>query len=103
MTEGKKSLSDGSIFAGHCVNAMNKDVCHFIGRVWSSEQHSRSKHVKKMPDLDNLIVHCIANDLINRRMMGNQRGLGEEPPVQQPSGYKGVGGSGVAGGGGRDQ
>lgn len=34
-----------------------------------------------MPDWDNLIVCCVANDLINKRMMGNQHGLGEEPPV----------------------
>lgn len=49
----------------------------------------QSEQMRKMPDWDNLIVHCIANDLINKRMMGNQHGLGEEPPVWQPSGYNG--------------
>lgn len=34
-----------------------------------------------MPDWDNLIVRCIANDLIKERMMGNQHGPGEELPV----------------------
>lgn len=68
------------------MNNKNKDVTgkrrtQFIRRILASKPHTRSKHVKKMPDLDNLIVHCIANDLINRRMMGNQHGLGEEPPV----------------------
>lgn len=48
-----------------------------------------SKQIRKMPDWDNLIVRCIANDLINKRMMGNQHGLGEEQPVWQPSGYNG--------------
>lgn len=48
-----------------------------------------SKQKRKMPDWDNLIVRCIANDLIKERMMGNQHGLGKEPPVWQPSGYNG--------------
>lgn len=65
----------------------------------ASEQRTvlYSKQTGKMPDWDNLIVRCIANDLINKRMMGNQHGLGEEPPVWQPSGY----GGGLGGGGNR--
>lgn len=52
-----------------------------------------------MPDWDNLIVRCIANDLIKERMMGNQHGPGEEPPVWQPSGYNGGDGAWQGGGG----
>lgn len=48
-----------------------------------------SKQMGKMPDWDHLIVRCIANDLINKRMMGNQHGVCEELPVWQPSGYTG--------------
>lgn len=47
------------------------------------------KQMREMPDWYNLIDRCVANDLINKRMMGNQHGLGEEPPAWQPSGYKG--------------
>lgn len=67
----------------------------------ASEQRTvlYSKQTGKMPDWDNLIVRCIANDLINKRMMGNQHGLGEEPPVWQPSGYGGGLGGGWVGGG----
>lgn len=53
-------------------------------------------NIEKGQILDDLILCFMVNDLINKRMMGNQRDLGKETPMWQPSGW----GCGLAHGGG---
>lgn len=51
--------------------------------------------VEKMPDWDNLIVRCVANNLIRERMMGKlARSRQRSVSVRQPSGCR-AGGGGV--------
>lgn len=45
---------------------------------WRRSTVEYSKQTREMPDWDDLIVRCIANDLINERMMGNQHGPGRD-------------------------